>query len=389
MLCETGIGLYSFCPEAEMDMEIRIVPECCMALEAAEVIGRKVNGEDYQQTRDKFLMRYGNRFDQEEKEKFLRKMELIEKVYERIYEQIPEDDMTKFLFRKYYYENTYSSLAQIFLINFQDITACSVDAYIEACVKRCKETMESHQHLRAVAFSALVLETGEQPLVTCLLADLDKLEYPYEFKWNLVKVLTNYEFYLEELKKILQKIEKELAEALQMTDAYAEEMKKFWQMQLSDRMMEDFAASMGLQAENVAGKEVVLQVLRMPCDQALLDDQWGTDTLLLCLGLCVEWGSQFSAEEVDKSLLCEELRAFGEESKFEILQLLTEEGAYGKEIAKKVGLDAATVSRHLSVLQKCGLIYMERKEGRNVYFRTNQGEIRNLLELLHNIFSVC
>ena len=69
-----------------------------------------------------------------------------------------------------------------------------------------------------------------------------------------------------------------------------------------------------------------------------------------------------------------------------LLQLLKDEGAYGKEIAKKIGLDAATVSRHLSVLQKCGLIYMERREGRNIYYRTNQGEIRNLLELLQKIF---
>lgn len=367
-------------------MEMKIVPGFCMALEAAEVIGRKINGEDYQQTKDKFLMRYGNRFGEEERKRFLEKMRTIENIYKMVYDKIPEDGMTKFLFRKFYYGNTYSSLAQILLINFPDITACEVDTYLEKCRLRCSEIMNEKLHLEAVAFSALALEPGETPLKECLLSDLDKLEYPYEFKWNLVKVLTNYEFYLNELQRILTEVATVLAEALQLAEPFAEQMKLFWQKQLSEHTVGELASSMNLKEEKVTGKTVMLQVLCMPCDMAILDDEWNPEVLPLFLGLCVEWGSHFSYEELDCELLCEELRAFGEESKFEILRMLKEEGAYGKEIAKRLDLDAATVSRHLSVLQKCGLIYMERREGRNVYYRTNQGEIRNLLELLQKIF---
>ena len=359
---------------------------CCMALEAAEVIGRKINGEDYQQTRDKFLMRYGNRFDDDAKEKFQNKMNTIEKIYGMVYDKIPEDDMTRFLFRKHYYDSTYSSLAQIFLINFQDITACSVEEYLERCRNRCKKMMETKLHLNAVSFSALVLTPGEKPLQECLLDDVDRLECPYEFKWNLVRVLIHFDIYIEELKNVLQRIEKELSDALRLADPFAEEMRRFWEEKLSERTLGELASSMNLPEEHISGKTVMLQILRMPCDQAILDDEWSSKELPLCLGLCVEWGSRFTYAEMDRRLLCEELRALCEESKFEILQLLKDEGAYGKEIAKKIGLDAATVSRHLSVLQKCGLIYMERREGRNIYYRTNQGEIRNLLELLQKIF---
>lgn len=369
-----------------MHMEMKIVPGCCIALEAAEVIGRKINEEDYQQTRDKFLMRYGNRFDDAAKEKFRNKMNTIEAIYGMIYDKIPENDSTKFLFRKYYYDQTYSSLAQIFLINFQDISACSVEEYMENCRNRCREIMEAKMHLTAVSFSALVLTPGEVPLKECLLSDVDALEYPYEFKWNLLKVLTNYDIYIEEIKHILQEIETDLSEALKLADDYAEEMKQFWQENLSERTLGEMAASMNLPEKNVVGKKVMLQILRMSCDQAILEDEWSDDVLPLCLGLCVEWGNQFEEEELDRGLLCEELRVFGEESKFEILQMLKDEGACGKEIAEKMNLDAATVSRHLSVLQKCGLIYKERREGRNIYFRTNQGEIRNLLELLQKVF---
>lgn len=369
-----------------MHMDIQIVPGCCIALEAAEVIGRKINEEDYQQTRDKFLMRYGKRFDETAKEKFRNKMHVIEMIYGMVCDSIIEDDATKFLFQKYYYDHTYSSLAQIFLINFQDISACSVEAYMESCRSRCREVMESKLHLTAVSFSALVLEPGEVPLKECLLSDVDRMDYPYEFKWNLVKVLTNYDIYIEELKRILQRIEKELSVALQLSDAYAQEMKEFWKAKLSERTLGELALSMNLPEQNVFGKKVMLQILRMPCDQAILEDEWSDETLPLCFGLCVEWGSRFEDGELDRGLFCEELRVFGEESKFEILQMLKEEGAYGKEIAERMGLDAATVSRHLSVLQKSGLIYKERREGRNIYYRTNQGEIRNLIELLQKVF---
>lgn len=65
--------------------------------------------------------------------------------------------------------------------------------------------------------------------------------------------------------------------------------------------------------------------------------------------------------------LCEELRTIGEDSKFEILKLLQNESGYGQEIARKLNLDAATVSRHLTALTRYGLIYVERKEKELMY----------------------
>ena len=85
-------------------------------------------------------------------------------------------------------------------------------------------------------------------------------------------------------------------------------------------------------------------------------------------------------------VLCEELRIIGEESKFEILKLLQKEGNYGQEIARKLNLDATTVSRHLTALSRYGLIYVERKEKRNIYYKLNQNGMRNLLESMQRIF---
>ncbi|MGN0351453.1 MAG: ArsR/SmtB family transcription factor [Roseburia sp.] len=367
-------------------MEIIATQNCCMALEAAEVIARHVNGEDYQETKNKILMRYGARFNDESRKKFTERLDVIAEVYQSVESKIVDSPEMEFLFRKHYYNNTYSILAQVMLLNFHDIHKYTVADYLESCMRRWKKTMKSQVHLEAVAFSALVLRPGEKLWKDCLLDDIDKLDYPYEFKWGLLKVLTNFEFYIEKLGEILGTIEEELRESLKKLDPIVEEMQNFWKKKLTEATIEEMAESMNLLPEDVLGKKVMLQLLRMPCDQAIMDDQWSEKQLPVYLGLGIEWGSQFEDEQIDRSLLCEELRVLSEDSKFEILRLLKNEGSYGQEIARKVKLDAATVSRHLTVLQRHGLVYIEKKEGRNIYYRVNQNEIRNLLELMQNIF---
>ena len=343
-------------------MEIIATQNCCMALEAAEVIARHVNGEDYQETKNKILMRYGARFNDESRKKFIERLDVIAEVYQNVESKIEDSPEIDFLFRKHYYNNTYSILAQVMLLNFHDIHKYTVTDYLESCTRRWKKTMRSSVHLEAVVFSALVLKPGEKMWKDCLLDDIDRLDYPYEFKWGLLKVLTNFEFYIKKLGEILGSIEKELQKQLKKLNPIVEEMQDFWKKKLTQATIEEMAESMNLLPQDVREKKVVLQLLRMPCDQAIMDEQ------------------------IDRSLLCEELRVLSEDSKFEILRLLKNEGSYGQEIARKVKLDAATVSRHLTVLQRHGLVYIEKKEGRNIYYRINQNEIRNLLELMQNIF---
>ena len=367
-------------------MKINVMQECCMALEAAEVIARQVNREDYQQTKNKILMRYGARFGKEDRQRFMKRMDAISGAFDRIKDVLPTGLETEFLFRKHYYNNTWSILAQIMLINFHDIRKHEIGDYLRAAKERWKKTMDSNVSLKAVAFSARLLVPGERPLRESLLDDIDRLNDPYEFKWDLFKVLTNFESYIGCLERMFLQIERPLADALALLNPLAEEMKEFWEEKLTLPILEEMAESMGLPKENVRDKQVILQLLRMPCDQAIIDDQWSGSALPVYLGLGIDWGNQFEDDQIDRSLLCGKLKVLSEDSKFEILRLIKTEGSYGQEIARELQLDAATVSRHLTALQRCGLVYIERKEGRNIYYKTNRNEIRNLLELIQKIF---
>lgn len=367
-------------------MKIDVMQECCMALEAAEVIARQVNREGYQETKNKILMRYGARFSKEDRQKFTERMDAISGAFDRIKDVLPTGPETEFLFRKHYYNNTWSILAQIMLINFHDIRKHAIRDYLRAAKERWNKTMDARVSLKAASFSALLLVPGERTLRESLLDDIDRLNDPYEFKWDLFKVLTNFEYYAGCLERMFLQIEQPLGEALALLNPIADEMKSFWEEKLTLPMLEEMAESMGLPRENVRNKKVILQLLRMSCDQAIIDDQWSGSMLPVYLGLGIDWGNQFEDDQIDRSLLCGKLKVLSEDSKFEILRLIKNEGSYGQEIARKLQLDAATVSRHLTVLQRCGLVSIERKEGRNIYYRTNQNEIRYILELMQKIF---
>ena len=367
-------------------MKLQIMKERCLAMEVAEVITRYVNKEDYQDTKNKMLTRYGARFKEGEKEKFLDRIALVAQANEQVREFITDSPEMEHLFRRQYYSNTYSTLGGIMILNFGDVLKTDIDSYLDSCLQKWKELMEQPLSLKAVAYSALVFEKGTKPLKESLLDDLDILPYPHEFKWNLYMVLIHFEEYLSQLCSILKSIEVPVRSVLATLEPVVQEMENFWLKNLSEDLICDLASSMGLQKENVMNKEVILQILCMPCDQAIVDDAYKEETLPVLLGLSIEWGPQFISEQVDVGVLCEELRIIGEESKFEILKLLQKEGNYGQEIARKLNLDAATVSRHLTALSRYGLIYVERKEKRNIYYKLNQNGMRNLLESMQRIF---
>lgn len=60
--------------------------------------------------------------------------------------------------------------------------------------------------------------------------------------------------------------------------------------------------------------------------------------------------------------IAEFLKVLGDKTRMDILHLLTEGPSYGKELAARLGLTTATVSRHLDQLKAVGLVNEERVE---------------------------
>ncbi len=67
-------------------------------------------------------------------------------------------------------------------------------------------------------------------------------------------------------------------------------------------------------------------------------------------------------------------KAFGDSSRFKIIQLLSGKEMPVNDIAAAVGLSQPTVSRHLAVLREADVV-IDRREGQQVYYRLNKDAV--------------
>lgn len=79
------------------------------------------------------------------------------------------------------------------------------------------------------------------------------------------------------------------------------------------------------------------------------------------------------------------LKALGDASKFQILTHLHKGAKYNLELAEELGLSAATVSHHMNVLLNCGLVRLEKREGR-VYYTLEKRTMQRLMKELEQRF---
>ncbi|MDF2921260.1 MAG: hypothetical protein K0R57_174 [Paenibacillaceae bacterium] len=77
------------------------------------------------------------------------------------------------------------------------------------------------------------------------------------------------------------------------------------------------------------------------------------------------------------------LKALSDKSKLQILSSLKVSPKYNLEIAEQLGLTAATMSHHMNVLLACGLVSVDKRDGR-VYYHLQQENIRQFISDLEH-----
>lgn len=85
---------------------------------------------------------------------------------------------------------------------------------------------------------------------------------------------------------------------------------------------------------------------------------------------------------IDKKI--EFLHGFSHKTRVEILYYLIEKERNVSQILTAVGASQSSVSQHIACLKGCGLI-IGRQEGKHVYYKLRNDEIKNLLLNIDNI----
>ncbi|WP_433939864.1 ArsR/SmtB family transcription factor [Paenibacillus lautus] len=119
-------------------------------------------------------------------------------------------------------------------------------------------------------------------------------------------------------------------------------------------------------------KAFVYPTLIMPLSQILYRDYCYYGLLVDALPI------QNTKNDGSEDLLLLRLKAMGDKSKLQILASLKTSPKYNLEIAEHLGLTAATMSHHMNVLLACGLVAIEKKNGK-VYYHLDQEKIKSFL----------
>ena len=77
------------------------------------------------------------------------------------------------------------------------------------------------------------------------------------------------------------------------------------------------------------------------------------------------------------------LKCIADKKRLEILRLLSEEPAYGLELAERMGMDSGHMSRILSQMHGFGFL-REDKDRQRVYYQTDRESIHNFLEMVED-----
>jgi len=180
-------------------------------------------------------------------------------------------------------------------------------------------------------------------------------------KWKLLQLMQDPKVQIGKLDELIQEDMSAYTKAVKAVKAPLERLLKqydVWMTQGMDKKFEDIRSRLVKDAE-------VFPSLVFPASQIVSEKR-------CYYGLLSEKLTNGEEEQCQsKEVLLQKLKALSDSSKLEILLALKDRPMYNLEIAKQLGLSAATMSHHMNVLLYCGFVTVEKKDGK-VYYCLNE-----------------
>lgn len=193
-------------------------------------------------------------------------------------------------------------------------------------------------------------------------------------KWKLLQLMQNPKDYIGQLYELIQGDMEAYKKAVKAVKPALDRLLKqydIWMKSGIDKKFEDIKRRIVVEAE-------IFPTLVFPGSQIVSEKKCYYGLLSEKLTNGEESNSQ------SKEVLLQKLKALSDNSKLEILLALKEKPMYNLEIAKQLGLSAATMSHHMNVLLYCGFVTVEKKEGK-VYYCVNEASQKKFIEELQTI----
>jgi len=218
------------------------------------------------------------------------------------------------------------------------------------------------------------LEIGEIKTLEQMIEFLDQSLFEESVKWKLLTILQQPKRMLAALVEMIN----DNIPAFEKSEGSIEKM--------LEKPMNRFFSSVEQQKDTqfyrnrevLAKDSMVIPGLIAPISQLMFKDK-------CYYGLFIDSVLKIGQDhKYSQEALLLKIKALSDKSKFQILGSLKVSPKYNLEIAEELGLTAATMSHHMSVLLACGLVCIDKKQGK-VYYHLESETIKQFIEELSQL----
>lgn len=222
-----------------------------------------------------------------------------------------------------------------------------------------------------------------------LLATLNESEFSDKNKLTILNTFCNKEKYLNEMAEILHKTIA-LLETHREKYAFIEEFfYEYWTKFISENdIIERIEKSLNIEWKHNPKGIVILPVLSSPNMVTIsIADEGISKKDVLRIGFLIDENFRQRKKASNIEDIGNIMKVFSDRSKLDILKLIKDKPAYGKELADGLGLAKGTISHHMSSLMSIGVIDTL-CESNKIYYSLNKKRFGEVLDELKEFFII-
>ena len=365
---------------------IKIHTEPIILSETVEMLFKFVNGFTFETLKSDFIRKYASKRDDQYKNTVYETAGMLTKIMTDVcFDLDQKNPQLQYYFGGY----TYASMSgKCCLAQIMTWLLRAYDADFDTHVCNLKETW----HLKIETKDSIMLAPGisfqyedDALFPANFIEQIDALQYPEEFRWRLFKFISNPEFYIDELADLIRPIAERLSVQLKTHINDIMGVYGYWNEYFKDHSCSDFILNFGqVEVDFPENQDMHVYVSLMNSVSVITEiDTDRAQSWYVHVGCLLDDGISHGTKQFMTDEICDTLRVLSDKSKFLILKTIKDSPAYGMELAERLGLTNATISRHMNTLYNCGFIVAE-KENAKVFYRTNTENIEKFLRSLND-----
>lgn len=366
-------------------MNVRVFREPCYFAEAVYLLYAFVNHVSYEDDYRRVRQGYSRLVSQDDAME--QRVRELSRIVQEVTEDLdPEDERLRHYFEKLpgTDQKTCCCLAQVMLMSIP--LDCSDIDQFAAQLSQAYQSMASQGiKVNDMNGMGLIIERWEEDQEReTLAAQLDRLPCAVEAKWEILRVLTDFDAHLRQLTRLIHPVAKRLQTAMVSLNAANEALLEQWGAYFQTHTVDDFQNEMFnttfLFTEENRPHEIWLGIWNFNMFGTWSEwiDNADPPACVAYLGMCITFDYAVTRKDrPDAESLCAMVRALGGKDKLEILHRCAQGPVSAARLAAAMKLNSGTVSRNLYSLFKLG--YLETKgDGERVNYVTRLDTIEQV-----------